>query len=82
MMGKPVALIHVPEQRGFTIGEAARYLGICHQKLRHLADSGKIRCRRDGNFRMFLLEDLDGYLESMPDWGADGEEKPKCGGLR
>lgn len=77
MIGKPVALIQVPNQRGYTIGEAARYLGICHQKLRQLTDAGRVRCRRDGRNRIFLLEDLNAFLDSLPTWVDNGDgERP------
>ena len=40
MIGKPVALIQVPNQRLFSIKAAAQYLGICEDTLRTYADLG------------------------------------------
>jgi excisionase family DNA binding protein len=72
MIGRPVALIQVPNQRGFTIAEAARYLGMHMQTLRKLSDLGEIPCRRVGRHRLFLLDDLDRWLESQPKWVSHG----------
>lgn len=72
MIGKPVALIQVPNQRGFPTTEAARYLGMHPQTLRKLSDLGEVPCRRVGKHRLFLLEDLNRWLESQPQWVNNG----------
>ena len=68
MIGKPVALIHVPNQRLFSMRAAARYLGLHEQTLRKLSDTAALPVRRLGNRRVFLLDDLDRYIESLPEW--------------
>lgn len=72
MIGKTIALMQVPTQRGFSIAEAAKYLGMHPNTLRKLSDLGQIPCRRLGKHRLFLLDDLDRWLESWPQWANDG----------
>ena len=62
-----VRLVSVPEQSAFYVRDAARYLGISPNTLRKRSDLGLILARRDGNGnRVFLLEDLDNYLNALP----------------
>ena len=68
MIGKPVALIQVPNQRLFSVRAAARYLGMHEQTLRKFSDLGRITTRRVGARRMFTLEELDRFIESLPEW--------------
>lgn len=77
MIGKPVALIQVPNQRLFGLQAAARYLGVHEQTLRKLADGGEVRAHRLGQRRVFRLEDLDGFIESLPEWYDRGGEQPR-----
>jgi hypothetical protein len=64
-----VQIVEVPEQVAFRVRDAARYLGISPNTLRKRSDLGLIRARRDENGeRIFLLEDLNAYLESLPDY--------------
>ncbi len=72
MIGKPIALIQVPSKRGFPITEAAQYLGMHPQTLRELSDLGTVPARKVGKRRLFLLEDLDAWLERQPRWVANG----------
>lgn len=72
VVGKLTAVYEIPVQRGFGIAEAARYLGMCQQKLRQLSDLGEIPCRRLGRNRLFLLEDLDAWLVSREKWVSNG----------
>lgn len=71
-MNKLAAIVQVPMQRGYGVTEAARYLGMHPQTLRELSDLGRIRARRVGRRRLFLLEDLDDWLSSQPEWVAHG----------
>ena len=66
MIGRPVALIQVPNQRLFSTRAAAQYLGICEDTLRTYADLGDIPARRLGRRRVFTLEDLDAFIEALP----------------
>jgi excisionase family DNA binding protein len=68
MIGKPIALIQVPNQRLFGTKAAAKYLGVHEQTLRKLTDTGDVTARRSGQRRVYCLEDLDQYIESLPQW--------------
>jgi Helix-turn-helix domain len=72
MIGKPVALIQVPNQRAFSVAEASRYVGMDPDTLKKHCDEGRIRAKNVNGRRMFLLEELDRFLESLPDWGENG----------
>ena len=75
MIGKPIALIQVPNQRLFGTKAAARYLGIHEQTLRKLTDLDELPARRMGRRRVCRLEDLDRYIDSLPRWyDGDGEK--------
>jgi hypothetical protein len=72
-----VQIIEVPEQAAFRITAAARYLGISKNTLRKRSDLGLIRARRDENGeRVFLLRDLNAYLESLPDYRHRDKQVP------
>ncbi len=68
MIGKPIALIQVPNQRLFGIKAAARYLDLHAQTLRKLTDLGEIQARRLGERRVYTLEELDGFIDTLPEW--------------
>lgn len=82
MIGKPVALIQVPNQRLFSTKAAARYLGIHGQTLRKYADLGLIKARKLERRRVFALEDLDQFVSDLPEWYTDPDEGPGCKGRR
>ena len=68
MIGKPVALIQVPNQRLFSTRAAAQYLGVHEDTLRKYADLGWVEARRLERRRVFTLEDLDRFIESLPEY--------------
>ena len=68
MIGKPTVIIQVPDKRKLSVAEAAQYLGVHEQTLREKADLGEVPARREGRCRVFLLEDLDKYLDGLPAW--------------
>jgi excisionase family DNA binding protein len=68
MIGKPVALLQIPCQRLFGMKAAARYLGISGDTLRKYADLGMIPAQRLENRRVFKLEDLDAFIDSLPEY--------------
>src|SRR2546425_11385367 len=76
MIGKPVAFFEVPNQRLFGTKAAARYLGLHEQTLRKLTDMGELTARKMGSRRVYALEDLDRYIDSLPRWydAAHGKE--------
>ena len=75
MIGKAIALIQIPNQRLFGTKSAARYLGIHEQTLRKLTDLGELSALRMGHRRVYRLEDLDAYIDSLPRWYDGSGEK-------
>jgi len=73
-----IAYVEVPDRRGWTMSKAALYLGMCRMTLRNLTDLGQIRCKWDPNLnrRLYLLEELDRYLEGAPDYNPSHGENP------
>ena len=65
-------LVHVPNQRLFKTKEAAKYLGIHPDTLRTYADLGRITPRRINKRRVFILEDLNAFIDSLPCYDAPG----------
>ena len=76
MIGHPVALIQVPNQRLFSTKAAARYLGVHEQTLRQYGDLGHIPVRRLGRRRVFRLEDLDAFIDHLPQWYPEPDGGP------
>jgi len=68
MIGKPIALIQVPNQRLFSTKAAAQYLGVHPDTLRKYADLGRIRVRRLERRRVFILEDLNAFIDALPEY--------------
>ncbi len=68
MIGRPIALIQVPNRRLFSTKAAACYLGVHPDSLRKYADLGRIKARRLENRRVFTLENLDSFIESLPEY--------------
>ena len=80
MIGKPIALIQIPNQRLFKLKAAARYLGIHPNTLRKYADLGKVQAQverddRGRKHRVFTLEALDRYIDDLPRWYDPGGER-------
>lgn len=71
---KAVQLIPIPEQAAFYVRDAAKYIGVSPNTLRKRADLGLIPARRDENGnRVFLLRDLNHYLNSLPPYEGSGK---------
>lgn len=68
MLGKPIALIQVPNQRLFGMKAASHYLDMHEQTLRKLTDLGEVKAKRLGERRMYTLEELDRFIEDLPEW--------------
>lgn len=75
MIGQPVALLQIPNQRLFGPRAAAEYLGIHVQTLRRLADVGEIRALRMCGRRVFTLEELNRYIDSLPGYNEDANKE-------
>ena len=76
MIGRPVALIQVPNQRVFGPREAARYLGVHQQTLKKITDEGELPARWMRNRKVYVLEELDRYTESLPAYNRCHGENP------
>ncbi len=82
-IGKPTLIIQVPDRRVFPPDQAARYIGVSRETLRRLIVAGTLRPRWQGNRKVFLLEHLDAYIESLPEYNpADEQEAPYRSNLR
>jgi|SRR5688572_16354058 len=71
----PIALIEVRNQRLFGPKAVARFLGICEDTLKKISDLGQIRAFNMNGRRAYRLEDLVGYIESIPEWYDSAGEK-------
>ena len=76
MIGKTVALIQIPNQRLFGIRTAAQYLGVSDESLRNYADLGLLPAQRLHNRRVFKLEDLDEFIDSLPEYCSTDTLRP------
>ncbi len=72
MVGKTVALIQIPNQRLFGTKAAAQYLGVHPDTVRKYADLGWVRARKLERRRVFTLEDLDAFIDSLPCYDDPG----------
>ena len=71
-MNEPLTFTQVPTQRLFGTKDAAHYLGFHEDTLRKYAALGVIPAHRLGNRRVFRLDDLDAFIESLPEHTATG----------
>jgi hypothetical protein len=76
MIGKPVALIQIPNQRLFSPAAAAKYLGICTDTLYKITDLGQVQAFDFNGRRAYRLEDLDALIESLREWHDSAGERP------
>ena len=76
MIGKPIALIQVPNQRLFIMSAAARYLGISDDSLKKYTELGQIKAYDFNGRRAYRLEDMDYLIENLPEWDHSAGEKP------
>jgi len=65
---KAIDLIQVPNQRLFSTKSAAQYLGVHPDTVRKYADLGSIRARRLERRRVFALEDLNAFIDALPEY--------------
>jgi excisionase family DNA binding protein len=57
----------VSDKRAYTVPEAASYLGKSPSFVRQLKRDNRLPARRDGKSLIFLREDLDLYLDALPE---------------
>jgi excisionase family DNA binding protein len=60
-------LVRIPKRRMFSARGAAQYLGIHESTLRRITEGGDLRAKRLGHRWLYSLEDLNSYIESLPD---------------
>jgi hypothetical protein len=72
VISKPIALIQIPNQRLFSTKAAAQYLGVHPDSLRKYSDLGLVTARKLERRRVFTLEDLDVFIESLPPYSDYG----------
>lgn len=75
-IGKTVALIQIPNQRAFRSGPAARYCGVDTDTLHKYTNEDLVQARELNGHRVYLLEELDRFLESLPIWNNAGRPQP------
>ena len=63
-----IDLIQVPNQRLFSTKAAAQYLGVHTDTVRKYADLGRIRARKLERRRVFALEDLNAFIDALPEY--------------
>lgn len=55
------------DKRAFTVAEAAAYIGRSPSFIRALKRTNRMPAKRDGKTLLFLREDLDRYLDALPE---------------
>ena len=75
MIGKPIALIQVPNQRVFGPKAAARYLDVHPQTLKKMTDETKIKAKWMRNRKIYTLDELDRYIESLEPYNGHQVER-------
>ena len=80
MVGKPIALIQVPNQRVFGPKAAARYLDVHPQTLKKMTDEGEIEASWMRNRKIYTLEELDRYIENLEPYNSRQEARRKSNG--
>ena len=82
-LSKPIALVQVPNQRLFGPKAAAKYLGICEDTLKKTTQFGQVKAFNMNGRRAYRLEDLEAFVESLPEWyDSTGEKSAKVVGDR
>jgi hypothetical protein len=76
VIGRPVALIQIPNQRLFKVKAAARYLGISEDSLKKYTDLGQVKAFDFNGCRVYKLEELERLIDSLPQWDDARGEKP------
>lgn len=61
-----LALVRVPKRRLFSARAAAQYLGVHERTLKKITENGSVAARQLGARRVYALEDLDAYIETLP----------------
>jgi len=68
MLSQNIALFQIPNQRLFSTKAAAQYLGVHPDSMRKYADLGRIEARRLFKRRVFTLEDLNAFIDDLPNY--------------
>lgn len=76
MVGRAIAFIQVPNQRLFGPMAAARYLGVDTDTLKKYSALGQLQAYDLNGRRAYRLDDLDLFIERLPQWDYMRGEKP------
>lgn len=57
---------NVEAPRGFSVAQAAAYLGICRARVYALVRSGELEARKLGARTIILRDELDRFLDNLP----------------
>ena len=84
MFEQPVTVLQIPSTRLFKLKTAAQYLDLHPNTLRKYADLGRIEVRALSDdagrcHRVFTLEALDRFIDSLPEWYDGAGEKSGTG---
>lgn len=66
------AIALVPKRRLFKFREACQYLSVSEHTLNDMIDDGLIPCYRLGREKRFRLEELDKFIEGLPEYSRVG----------
>ncbi len=77
LVDKLVDLEQIPNQCLFAVQPAARFLGVHEQTLRKYTDEGQLQARRLGDRRVYTLEELRRFIDSLPQWYDPLGENPR-----
>lgn len=81
MIGKPIAIIQVPNQRLFSVHAAAAYLNCDRKTLKKWTRLGELRAKDLFGRRAYALEDLDAFIDSRPPWLDNGTRRKSASAL-
>jgi hypothetical protein len=64
----PLSTMAGEVRRLYSTGRASEYLGVCPDSVRAYADAGLIVAKELNGRRVFTREELDRFVESLPDY--------------
>ena len=64
--------VTIPSQRLFSTSQAAEYLGVSRDTMRKYADLNWIRALKLERRRVFTLEDLNQFIDTLPSYEHPG----------
>lgn len=71
---KQLKVHKTPSQRGYSTAAAAEYLGVSKNTLYEIAAAGHLHPKDLRGRRVFMKEELDGYLDSLKPWRGEPKD--------